>query len=276
MASAQVVLGLTPSILATLGTSPQETAMLSVIAGRPLLAGLLAAGSPAVFALRSFEYARTIEDLHERNFLKPAFFIRLDPVIVILEYLAAAASIGNIVELCYRLGGQVLTAIFTDDQYHFFLWAFLGLVVHGFGALALYLRTKVTTLGRDYEGGHIYRHHGRAAFNQFKPMAQQTSLHILILEESLLFFAVYWFTNILTVCHIIYGTIMFSSMLFISAEDAVIIIFRLMASVMICRIVLTYELANLRRVVKGIERKTIVEDTDATVEKGGAERQGLK
>jgi hypothetical protein len=88
--------------------------MLSVIARRLLLAGFLAAGSPAVFALRSFEYARTIEDLHERNFSKPAFFIRLNPIIVVLEYLAATASIGNIAELCYRLGGQVISATLID------------------------------------------------------------------------------------------------------------------------------------------------------------------
>ena len=93
--------------------------MLSVIAQRPLLAGLLAAGSPAVFTLRSFEYARAIEDLHERNFLKPAIFARIDPIIIILENLAVAASIGNIAELCYRLGGRVVTAVFTGCEFFF-------------------------------------------------------------------------------------------------------------------------------------------------------------
>ena len=128
---------------------------------------------------------------------------------------------------------------------------------------------KVTTLGRDDEGGHISRHHhGHTTFNQFKPMEQQTPRRILILEESLLFFAIYWITNILTILNILYGTILFSSSLFILVNDAIIIIVRLIASVMMCRIVLTYELVNLRRVVKGIERKTAVDDTDEIAEKG--------
>jgi hypothetical protein len=93
--------------------------MLSVIVRRPLLAGLLAAGSPAVFTVRSFEYARTIEDLHQRNFLKPEIFTHLDPIIIILEYLAVAASIANLAELCYRLGGRVITALFAGSQYYF-------------------------------------------------------------------------------------------------------------------------------------------------------------
>lgn len=255
---------LAPSILATLGNSPQETAMLSVIARKSLLAGFLAAGSPAVFAFRSFEYARTIEELHERNFSKPALFIRLDPIIVVLEYLAAAVSIGNIVELCYRLGGHVLTTIFVGREYTFFVWAFLGFVIHGFGALALYLRTKVTTLRRDYEDDHIHRRRVNAASNLFIPKTPQTQLRVVILDESLLFFVIYWFTNALTVCHIIYGTILFSSILFVGIDDALVIITRLMASVMICRVVLTYELANLRRVVEEIERKTSVKNADAT------------
>lgn len=157
--------------------------MLSVIARRRLLlAGVLAAGSPAVFPLRSFEYVRAIEDLRERRFSKPAFFIRLDPIIVVLEYLLAAASVGNIGELCYRLGGQVITATLAGREYMFFLWAFLGFVIHGFGGLALYLRTKV---------------------HQLKPMTSKTRLRVVILEESLLFFAIYWFSNMLTVCHIV-------------------------------------------------------------------------
>ncbi|KAH9203793.1 hypothetical protein DL95DRAFT_320704, partial [Leptodontidium sp. 2 PMI_412] len=200
-----------------------------------------------------FEYARTVKDLHKRNFSKPAFFIRLDPIIIVLEYLAAAASIGNIAELCYRLGGQVISATFTGSEYTFFLWAFLGFVIYEFGALALYLRTKVATLRRDYKGSHIYQRRLNA--------------------NLLLFLAIYWFTTALTVCHIVYNTILFSSVLFISVNNAVVVIIRLMGSVMMCRVVLTYELANLRRAVKGIERKTSVEDADATADNGEVQIQ---
>lgn len=42
---------------------------------------------------------------------------------------------------------------------------------------------------------------------------------------------------------------------------------------MMCRVVLTYELANLRRAVEGIERKTSVEDADAIAGNGEVEIQ---
>ncbi|KAF1810847.1 hypothetical protein P152DRAFT_460138 [Eremomyces bilateralis CBS 781.70] len=245
--------------------------MLSVFAKRPLLSALLAAGSPAVFPLRSFEYTRTIEDLLERDFQKPAIFNDLDPVILVLEYLLAAASVGNIGELCYRLGGRVLSAIFTGDEQHYFIWAWIGLAIHGFGALTLYRRTKVTTLGGEYD-----QHHGHTVFNQFKLQARQTRLCIEIRRESLLFLAIYWFTTLLTVCHIVYGTILFSSMLFISVEDAISVIARLMGSVIVCRIVLSYELVNLQSIVKEIKKERIADITDATAEREMEERQGSK
>lgn len=46
----------------------------------------------------------------------------------------------------------------------------------------------------------------------------------------------------------------FSSVLFISVDDAVVVVAGLMASVMMCRVILTYELAKLRRVVERIKR----------------------
>jgi hypothetical protein len=47
-------------------------------------------------------------------------------------------------------------------------------------------------------------------------------------------------------CHIIFGTLTFSSLLFISVRDAVTVIGRYLASLLLCRAILTYELACLR------------------------------
>jgi hypothetical protein len=53
-----------------------------------------------------------------------------------------------------------------------------------------------------------------------------------------------------TALHIIFGTTIFSSMLFVSIDDGCIIIISLMASVIVCRVILTYELAVLREKVE--------------------------
>jgi hypothetical protein len=107
-------------------------------------------------------------------------------------------------------------------------------------------------------------------------MMKQTPRSIEILDESLLFCVIYWFTNILTIYNIIYGTVLFSSMLFISVTDGLIVIFQLIGGVMMCRIVLAYELVNFRRVIKGIERKPTVMDTKPTAEQGGPEKAEME
>lgn len=56
MASAGVLLGITPFALSVLGSSSEESALLYVISRRPLLTSLLLAGAPVVTALRPFEY----------------------------------------------------------------------------------------------------------------------------------------------------------------------------------------------------------------------------
>jgi hypothetical protein len=67
MASAGVLLGLTPTILAAVGSSADETVMLFILSKRPLLVVFLVGGSPAIFPMRSFEYQDPIGLLRERG-----------------------------------------------------------------------------------------------------------------------------------------------------------------------------------------------------------------
>ena len=85
MAAAQIVLGLAPSIVAGLAVRPQDTAMLSVVGRRHLLALGLAVGSPAVNAYRASEYTAVVESLRDPSKLRPRFVRRLDPLIIIFE-----------------------------------------------------------------------------------------------------------------------------------------------------------------------------------------------
>ena len=50
----------------------------------------------------------------------------------------------------------------------------------------------------------------------------------------------------LTICHVIFDTLVFSSMLFISIRDAIAVIGRYFVPVICCRVVLMYELALIR------------------------------
>ncbi len=81
---------------------------------------------------------------------------------------------------------------------------------------------------------------------QFTSLAQQQALSVSLIQETYLFLLLSWGTSLLSACHVIYGTLAFSSMLFISVRDSLTAIARFVASVLSCRIILMYELAVLR------------------------------
>jgi hypothetical protein len=257
MQSAQVLLGLMPTILATLGTGPQETGTLAIVGRRPILSFILAMGSPAVFAIRSFEYVKGVEDLRKRPLHRSGFARALDVLNTVAAYVLALASVANIAELSWELGARVIFTTLADIEYLIVIWMFVGIVIHALGALAVRMRVTVKPSGSeehfDASGTSFRRHrpHVRLAASQFKPLARQnTELNIEVWEESELFFVLTWFTSILSAAHIIFGTMVFSSALFISVKDTLIVMARLMASVIVCRIILTHELSILRGLVK--------------------------
>ncbi|KAI9764471.1 MAG: hypothetical protein M1840_008397 [Geoglossum simile] len=241
MASADVLLGLTPTILAAVGSSAYETSLLFIIAKRPFLALCLSIGSPAVFPIRSFDYRDPIGALKEREgrLHPPRFPFGKGVVVVIIEYAVALASIANVATLSYQLGIQAPCTFAPQLTYLPLLWAVLGVSIHISGAFALYLRARVSS-GRS--------RHSVLDWVKilFMPVAKQKPLAVQVVPETYLFILVSFFTSILTICHIIYGTLAFSSMLFVSVRDSIAIIGRYMASAMCCRVILMYELAILR------------------------------
>jgi hypothetical protein len=63
IASAAVLLGLTPFILASLGSNTTELALIA--SRRPILAILLVLGSPSINPIQTFDYPNPTEDLEE-------------------------------------------------------------------------------------------------------------------------------------------------------------------------------------------------------------------
>jgi hypothetical protein len=239
--SAQVLLGLTPSMLAVLGPSTEETSLLFVIGRRPFLALCIAAGSPAVFPMRSFDNKDPIGLLKDREGrLRPPPLNQIRaPIVMALEYLVVIAAIANIATLGKELGVQVVCSFAPHLTYLVLLWAFLILIIHGSGSIALLLRARVSC---ERSSNTILRW----IRIQFTPFEKQRPINVNLIPETYWFTFFSWFTAILTVCHVIYGTLTFSSMLFISVRDSLSVIGRYFVSVMCCRIVLMYELAALR------------------------------
>lgn len=246
-ASAQVLLGLTPSMLAVLGPSTEETSLLSVAGRRPLLALLIAAGSPAVFPMHAFDNNDPIELLRDREGRKapPLLKYKSALAVMVFEYLLVIAAISNIATISRDLGFQAVCSFAPHLTYLVLLWAFLILIIHGSGSIALFLRIRVNH--EEKSSNRVLRW----IRIQFTPFQEEGLISVKVVPETYWFLTFSWVTAILTVCYNIYRTLTFSSILFISVRDSVAVIGRYFVSVICCRMVLMYELAELRDFFNG-------------------------
>ncbi|KAJ5769667.1 hypothetical protein N7520_004226 [Penicillium odoratum] len=144
MASANVLLGLAPSIPAVLGSNVDETSLLAVVGKRPILAITLAAGSPAVVPMRPLEYRDPLEILKVRSDELPPkiYSYHLEALISIIEYVLVLAAVANIAELSLELGFNTTLSFAPGYPYFINAWSFFGPVAHSWAALGLHLRKR--------------------------------------------------------------------------------------------------------------------------------------
>jgi hypothetical protein len=261
MSAANVVLGLTPSILASLGSSADETSILSAIGNRPFLALCLSAGSPAVEPLRLFQHRKltTVLDDHPGR-LKVRFFpFWVEVIIVAIEHLAVLGAIANVAMLGYQLGSRVVLVFAPHLTYLIFVWIFLGVTPYLFARFALHLRIKFDYVESQNPISWLKR--------WIAPWNQRRSAIFTIYPETLLstFFSA--MVSLIISAHIIFGTLVFSSMLFISVKDTMPIVGRFLISAIVCRIVLVFELARIRHLFHKEKIYELIEQIDEEIEK---------
>ncbi|KAH8726484.1 hypothetical protein GQ44DRAFT_825814 [Phaeosphaeriaceae sp. PMI808] len=242
MAGATVMLGLTPSMLTALGPSVEEVGMLSIIGQRPLLVMLLAGGAPALYPFRGIDYRGTITSLTNPGLdhlaIRPYRFSRSRQYLVmVFEVLAVGAAIYNNAVNSMELGRQTICSF--SPQFWFLptLWTFLGIFFHMSASWALWLRincrgSPTTLLGWIKA--------------QWTPLAEQPALEFELTKETIFSTLVAWGFTVSVGGYIVFGTVTFSSLVFITVSDAVAVIGRYLASLLVCRLVLMYELSILR------------------------------
>ena len=193
-------------------------------------------------------------------------------VATIAEYILAIAAVANIFMLCHDLGTRTVCIFWSSAvQGPTGTWVMAGIVSHLLGALTL--RTRMRRLDHyppsvppmmspDSTGTEFTKRNIRTKLwtatcrfvskwvinGELKMTATQDLKNTQIQEfpESHIFIMLTWTLSILIISHVVFGTIVFSSLIFIGPEDALKVVIRYMASVMLCRMVLMYELAGLR------------------------------
>ncbi|KAE9369141.1 hypothetical protein N431DRAFT_493029 [Stipitochalara longipes BDJ] len=206
MASADVVLGLLPTILALLGSTTPELSLLS--SRRPLLAFLLSIGAPAVSPVR--------------------------------------AAVTNVWTLSWQLGQKTLVGISCGFTWLQMFWVGLAAVVHLLGTLAFATCSKTTYLGDETNGASFFQRTRawvkRWPRNEFTPCATHTN-HIFSYRKGN-----YWFL-------LVSWTAVLSSLTFIGQTDVLPVVGRFFASVIVCRMIVAYELRGMKVAVRIVEEE---------------------
>ncbi|KAH7303273.1 hypothetical protein B0I35DRAFT_446885 [Stachybotrys elegans] len=252
MSSAQVLLGVTPTILAYMGPTAQELSLLSVVAKRPFLSFCLSLGSPGMHLTRAFQYndpAKLFED--QAGSFQPVVRGNRIRFIAAGQYLAAFIALANIGHLYYELSVQTVSAIWPDNFIGPLLWGAFAAAFH-FSSLWL-LMLRMRRAEYSLREGEVRRQRAsilsriRAWWRlEWQVSAHQNKIYIVVYPESTQFVVLWWVVSICMVGHLVYGTILLSSMFFIGPRDALVIIARFMISALMSRLIIAYEVAGLR------------------------------
>lgn len=242
--SANVLLGLTPTALSLLGNSTAEISLLS--SGRPLLALLLAAGAPTISPISSFKDYNPLENLKTRTLQKR--YPKLSPVaaaiVLVAEYLLAAASATNVLFLSYDLSQK---AIFVPDCRTTampYFWLYIAVLIHLLGVWAFYRRVHTK---RELHTSNILK---AWLHSEMSLSSTRRGITYSLKPESYIYLFVSWLVSVAIVVQLVFGTLVLSSTTLIDTTDAVIIVLRYVASTIVCRIVLMFEVSGLQDAVQ--------------------------
>lgn len=281
LSTSQVVLGITPTIICLLGATSEEVCLCALIGRRRLLGLLLSAASPSIYTERAFKYQdpdQILKDLKD-NHVRSTVITQPRWLFVALEYLAVLAAIANVATLNWELGLRSVNTLSANTIYMPMVWSIFGILAHLMGAVVfdmrarkldettmqaeprstfrscLALKTKFASLRNDLVDvvhTELFWLPEDKIFHSTKQRLRPTvntpprkQIIFTLLADSRCFTFLAWLFSVIVIFHIIIGTIIMSSTNFVGPKDALVIMVRYVLSVIICRIILVYELAVL-------------------------------
>jgi hypothetical protein len=260
-----ILLGLAPTSLSLLGPSVAEMALLSF--HRPVLALLLSLATPAVYPGRFLIWEDPLRSNEPvtGSFIVSPFSKRWVPVVTVLQYLVALACVGNILDAVYHLGLISMVSWQCRSTYWPMFWVLLSVVIHFTAVFSLRTamrRKKTDDIAPPIGRGSKPAPHGGFMThlrNEITPSAncswQTSDLYDVRLGP--LPVALQYAGAFFSILHLVFGTLLFGSIIFLGVADAVEPVMRLIGSATISRLVLQFEVSGMikvdpSRVYKGI------------------------
>lgn len=282
--STVVVLGLMPTLLATIGPSVAEISLLS--AHRPFLSFLISLGAPAIWPTRVFEYIHPTELLRGRRGALCISKIRpwRAAMMSLGQYMIAIGAILNVTTTSIGMGRKSILAFGCTTTFAPLLWSILPFVIHLVSVVSYLIARKMArrripvkrvleqgdspeTVGKSEQlksersqaitsSMPQHRSHGswlswlRDAWSSETTICANHSKSRHIHDKTRVpKFAVLLAVTagLMSFGHVALGTIIFSSQQFITVWDVVNqILWRYLLSSTACRLLLIAEISGLR------------------------------
>lgn len=148
---ANTILGLMPTLLASIGPSFAEISLLS--AHRPLLSFLISMGASAIWPNRIFEYVHPPEILRRRSRSPWASKMRPWPAAMmsLAQYIVAIGAIANVMTTSIEIGRKSILAFGCTTTYAPLVWSSLPSAIHLVSVLSYFIARKVALRRRSTE-----------------------------------------------------------------------------------------------------------------------------
>ncbi|KAK0649073.1 hypothetical protein B0T16DRAFT_456518 [Cercophora newfieldiana] len=179
-----------------------------------------------------------------------------------VEYGLVLGSVVNMELQTWRLGMRTFYSVWPNTGFAPSLWVVIRIGLHGLSLVLMRLRIRrefgdgdgdedgekgVGAWVRGLAGRLPLVNGFRAATRmEWEPCVMQEEVRVEMFGETKTYVCLAWLLHTLTAMHIVYGTWVFSSLSFIGTRDAVCVLGRFMASVLVCRVILMYETVGLR------------------------------
>lgn len=251
--SAGVILGLLPTLMSTLGINIAEIALLS--AHRPLLSLLLSLAAPAAAPFRPLEYYNP-EKLLESEPGRPKIrkFRRLTAYILSsFEYLLIVAAVVSNFLLMWDIGKKAILSWGCTTTFGPLLWVSLSFIIHvpsalSYGIVVWRARRRQHKKGMSRSLWDRFFSVLKSEFTICANIGAKTGEKTLSAEKlPVLAVVLQIIAGFGSFIHLVLGTIVFSSLLFLTVKDVLSnILWRLILSTLAARVILLIEIAGLR------------------------------
>lgn len=245
LASADILLGLTPTMLSFAGPSRGELALLST--HDPVFAGILSLGFPSMFITNLFGSVDVNEILRRpvariarayHSWLRRQSKSSRWCALATLYFTAAAAVFNNIYTSIY-VDIRTASGWRCGANYMPVIWSISGLSIAAMEAAAVRTRRlpgQKADKRSNQACGRIFGNSYGRLHRCILPEAQDTCYTEIL----------FGIASCMSVVQGIFGTVVLSSLLFISFLDALPILVRYLTSAALCNILLRLELATLK------------------------------